>query len=207
MNLSEIESFVGLAQWTGCIRTQEFFSSSILYNFPLEIAQLHILSLEFPSFDRRYICYFKRGPRKSSKYIYTFRDGHIRKQELRVDRSKPRGGTSMVGKVEQLPHNNRLKICDKVTELLKTHSLVEVDIGAGKGDHSFLLLYISEKIYILDSFAKIRTPEIREFDLEEFKDYILNGTLDSYNKTFKTNFECKTKIGNLRDIHISVCEW
>ena len=207
MNLFEINKFVELAQWTGCMKTQEFFNSVILQNFPREIAQPPILKLEFPSLESRYMCYFKIWPKFTSKYIYIFDEGHIRKQELKTDLSKPRGCMCDVGTVFQLSHNNRTKVCDNLIVLVKNHSIVEVDIGAGEGDHSLVLLYINGKIYILDSYAKIRTPEIREFDYEEFRNYILNGNLESYNKVFKTEFSHSKDIGSLRDIHISVCEW
>lgn len=106
----------------------------------------------------------------------------------------------MEGKTFHLPHNDRTKVCDNLIVLVKNHSIVEVDIG--EGDHSLVLLYINGKVYILDSYAKIR-----EFDHEEFGNYIIGGTLESYNKVFKTDFTDLKDIGNLRDIYISVCEW
>ncbi len=90
---------------------------------------------------------------------------------------------------------------------VKTHSIVEIDIGAGKGDHSFLLLYIGEKIYILDSYADLRTPEIRIFDEKSFRNYVCTNSLDSYNKVFNTNFNQSTDIGILRVIDVHIHEY
>jgi hypothetical protein len=97
-------------------------------------------------------------------------------------------------------------ICRFLIYLVKSYSIVEVDIYAGNGDHSFVLVCIDELVYIVDSYAKIRKPEIRMFDCENFDNYVKNGSIDSYNEVFSTKFEYSEEIGILEGVHISVCE-
>ena len=83
--------------------------------------------------------------------------------------------------------------------LAETFGIVSVDIDPipPKFDdgHCFVLACINKKTYIIDSYALVRKPEMREFDFESFDDYVTTGSIDSYNKTFNTHIKGDTALG------------
>ena len=108
--------------------------------------------------------------------------------------------------------NQFQKKCTKVIEYKDPEPLYSnnksnyVELGVKDINDFNCEKYRKELVFKLGLWENATWRDIRDFNYEEFKNYVIEGTLDSYNKVFKTHFAHNKDIGVLKDIHITVCE-
>lgn len=206
MNFEKIRSFVyGINEYK-CSFTQDIVYGGITNNWPREIVEGK--KKPIPS-----ELYFYVGP-NISYYDYNLSEEGDTLTKWTLDDLKPHGemGFWTWLKKRAIPLQSRRTVISKFLRyLVETYGIVSVDIDdiPPKFDdgHCFVLVQINKKIYIIDSYASIRLPEMREFDFESFDDYVTTGSIDSYNKTFNVHIKGETAIDVQGiQIHIGVSE-
>ncbi len=200
MNLSEIDRLAKMAKWTGCVKTQEFFSAIIPGNISREVVYSPQLKKEFNYLDGKYGYLPEDRQSKNFKYVYDLSKETITRRLRIFDFVKQKH--FLVNEID-LQHNDNSKMLDNLLFIVENYSIVDVDIDS----HAFILLYIDGKIYILDSYEDIRKPEIREFDVQEFRNYIISGSVVSYNRVFNTLVESSEGVIRLMSLVISFHEY
>ncbi len=192
MNFEEISSFVNRIYEYRCSETQDIIFGSITNNWPREIVQGE--KEPIPS-ELYYV-----GP-KIYYYDYNLNKKGDTLTKWKRDDLILHGGIGFWTwlKKQAMPLESGRSVIGKFLRyLVETYGIVSVDIDEipPKFDdgHCFVLAWINKKIYIIDSYALIRHPEMREFDFESFGDYITTGSIDSYNKTFHVHIEGSTSL-------------